>query len=251
MNERFYQLLEDVRDGHISPMDAADQLKDFSQLDLGFANIDLSRKNRCGNYEVIYAASKTTEQIREIAQNLLEHGQSPILMTRLSPTAAKELQSHFALEYDEISKIGTIGKLPIPDGLGKIAVVTAGTSDIPVAQEAIKTLEFLGNEVIPIFDVGVAGIHRLFAKLDRIRSAQVIIAIAGMEGALASVVAGLTDVPVIAVPTSIGYGAAFEGITALLAMINSCAAGVSVVNIDNGFGAAFIASRINHQEKKA
>ena len=250
MNDHVGNILRDYKDGLMTMDEAIQQIESLQSLDLGFANIDFQRKDRCGAYEVIYCASKMPEQIVEIARALIAHGQTPILLTRLSPQAAQAVQAALELYYDDVSHIGVIGQIPTPDGLGKVAVVTAGTSDIPVAQEAVKTLEFLGNRVESIYDVGVAGIHRLFAHLDKLRSAQVVIAVAGMEGALASVVAGLVDVPVIAVPTSVGYGAAFEGVTALLAMINSCAAGVSVVNIDNGFGAACIASRINHQKVK-
>lgn len=251
MNEIISKILIDYRDGSISIDEATRQIEASQSMDMGFANIDLQRRQRCGASEVVYAASKTPEQILQIVQALVTHNQTPVLITRLSKEAAKYMiDTCPTLHYDEISHIGIVGTLPAPNGLGKVAVVTAGTSDIPVAEEAVKTLEFMGNAVERVYDVGVAGLHRLLAKLDIIRSAQVVIAIAGMEGALASVVAGLTDVPVIAVPTSVGYGASFQGITALLAMINACAAGVSVVNIDNGFGAACIASRINHQEKK-
>lgn len=250
MNDSMIQTLQNLKDGLISVIEAVQQIESAQCVDLGFANLDLQRRRRCGTGEVIYAASKTPEQIIKIAESLREKGQSPVLMTRLSKEAADEIRTKLELRYDEVSRIGIVGDIPVPNGHGKVAVVTAGTIDIPVAEEAVKTLEFLGNQVERIYDVGVAGLHRLLSKLDLLRSAQVIIAIAGMEGALASVVAGLTDVPVIAVPTSVGYGASFEGMTALLAMINSCAAGVSVVNIDNGFGAAYIASNINHQEIK-
>lgn len=251
MESKLDQILKDYKEGLLSLEEAVHQIENGQSIDMGFANIDLQRKRRRGTSEVIYGASKTPDQIIMIARKLIEHGQTPVLITRLSADAAAVISQNLDLQYDEMARIGIIGEMPKPNGIGKIAVVTAGTSDMPVAEEAIKTLEFLGNEVERFYDVGVAGIHRLLAKLDKIRSAQVIIAIAGMEGALASVVAGLTDVPVIAVPTSVGYGAAFEGVTALLAMINSCATGISVVNIDNGFGAAYIASKINHQEVKS
>ncbi len=154
------------------------------------------------------------------------------------------------IRYDAVATVGHLGELPKPDGVGTIAVVTAGTSDIPVAEEAAVTAEVFGNQVLRLYDVGVAGLHRLLSHADELMSANVIICIAGMEGALASVVGGLVECPVIAVPTSVGYGAAFEGMAALLSMLNSCASGVSVVNIDNGFGAAFQASRINHMGKR-
>lgn len=176
----------------------------------------------------------------------MEHGQKNVLITRLSSDSASEVKKSLPLEYFEMGKIGLIGGFPKPDGYGKIVIITGGTSDMPVAEEAALTAAALGNEVVRLYDVGVAGLHRLLSHTDEIMSARAIIAIAGMEGALASVVGGLASAPVIAVPTSVGYGAAFEGLSALLSMLNSCASGVSVVNIDNGFGAAYQASLINH-----
>ena len=168
----------------------------------------------------------------------------------MSKEAAELTQKSIdCFKYDELSRIGIVGELPVPDGIGTILIATGGTSDIPVAEEAALTAQVFGNKVTRLYDVGVAGLHRLLNHLDDIMSASVIIAIAGMEGALASVIGGLADCPVIAVPTSVGYGAAFEGLSALLSMLNSCASGVSVVNIDNGFGAGFLASRINHIDK--
>ena len=249
--EKLSHILEKLQDGQISIDEAVKEISAFQSGDMGFAHVDLQRRQRRGLCEVIYGASKTPEQILQIAQMLIAHEQMPVLITRLAPDAAEFLRHKLDIHYDDVSRIAVIGNVPAPNGHGTVAVVTAGTSDMAVAEEAVKTLEFMGNQVERIYDVGVAGIHRLFEKIDKIRSAQVIIAIAGMEGALASVVAGLTDVPVIAVPTSVGYGAAFEGLTALLAMINSCAAGISVVNIDNGFGAAYVASKINHLEMKS
>ena len=171
-----------------------------------------------------------------------------ILITRLNVCPADEIAKTFPIRYDSNSRIASLGEKPVPDGIGKIVVATGGTSDMPVAEEAAVTAEHYGNEVIRLYDVGVSGLHRLLSHTKEIMSATVIIAVAGMEGALASVIGGLADCPVIAVPTSIGYGASFKGLSALLSMLNSCASGVSVVNIDNGFGAGYLASMINHME---
>ena len=176
-------------------------------------------------------------------------GQETILITRMSEEAASIVSREVELDYRKMARCGVVGPIPEPDGIGRIVIATGGTSDIPVAEEAAVTAEVLGNEVLRLYDVGVAGLHRTLAHLDDIMSASVLIAIAGMEGALASVLGGLADCPVIAVPTSVGYGASFGGISALLSMLNSCASGVSVVNIDNGFGAGYLASRINHPKK--
>jgi len=221
-------------------------------MELGFANVDLERLGRQGAPEAIFGEGKTAGQIVSIARALADAGQSPVLVTRISPDKAEALRTAFGAAFDYFAdgRIGRVGAAPAPDGAGAIAVVTAGTSDIPVAREAIVTAEALGNRVTPIFDVGVAGLHRLLGHLDDLRAASVVIAIAGMEGALASVVGGLVACPVVAVPTSVGYGASFGGVTALLSMLNSCAAGVSVVNIDNGFGAGYLASMINQRETK-
>ena len=216
-----------------------------------FATIDFDRKKRCGASEVIYGAGKTAAQIIQIAMELVNGGEQIVLITRISSEKAARLiteceRKSLVFYYEEISETFVIGKYPEADGIGKVAVVTAGTSDMKVAKEAVVTLKAFGNDVIEIYDVGVAGIHRLMNRIDEIRQATVVIAIAGMEGALASVIGGLVKAPVIAVPTSIGYGANFEGLSALLSMINSCSSGVSVVNIDNGFGAGYQASLINH-----
>lgn len=218
-----------------------------------FADIDFDRLRRQGVPEVIFGEGKTPGQIVSIADRLVGAGQSPILATRIDKDRASALASRFGdqFRYFAEGRIGRIGAMRDPDGLGTIAIVTAGTSDMPVAVEAAVTAETLGNDVAIIPDVGVAGIHRLLSKVDVLRGASVVVAVAGMEGALASVVAGLVSSPVVAVPTSVGYGASFGGLSAMLAMLNSCAAGVSVVNIDNGFGAGFIASRINHMGKNA
>ncbi len=250
MNSELKKLLEDVRDGKVSIDDAVLQIKKQPFVDIDFAKIDLHRKTRQGAAEVIYGAGKTPTQIIEITRTLLNAGQKTILITRMDEEKALAVSKEITLDYHKDARLGIVGELPVPDGLGKIVVATGGTSDIPVAEEAALTAQALGNEVTRLYDVGVAGLHRLLNHLDEIMSATVIIAIAGMEGALASVIGGLVDCPVIAVPTSVGYGAAFEGLTALLSMLNSCASGVSVVNIDNGFGAGYLASRINHMEAK-
>ena len=240
------QMLQKVADGTISVEDALFNLKTEPFQDLGFAKIDNHRSLRQGIAEVIYGAGKTPEQIIKIASTMLEQGQKTILITRMSPEAAEIVKKEIDLQYYEMGHVGIAGQMPVPDGIGKIVVATGGTSDMPVAEEAALTAEALGNEVVRLYDVGVAGIHRLFAHIDEIMDARVIIAIAGMEGALASVIGGLADCPVIAVPTSIGYGASFGGLSALRSMLNSCASGVSVVNIDNGFGAGYLGSMINH-----
>ncbi len=248
MNEDLYRILEDVRDKKISVSEAETLIKTEPFADLDFAKIDLQRKNRQGTGEVIYGAGKTVGQIKIIIEKMREKSDDGILITRLSAESADELKKNLSDEftYFEAPKIGIVGSMKKADGGGKILVLTGGTSDIPVAEEAAVTAEFLGNRVERIYDVGVAGIHRLFAHMDSLTKASVIIVVAGMEGALASVVGGLASCPVVAVPTSVGYGASFEGLSALLSMLNSCAAGVTVVNIDNGFGAGFFANRINH-----
>ena len=242
MNTR--KLLEDVRSGAVSVDSALLELKKEPFEDLGYAKIDTHRKIRQGVAEVIYGAGKTPEQITGIAKRMQSEGQKTILITRLSEEAAGKLD--LPLTYHKDARIGIVGQMPPIDGQGKIVVATGGTSDIPVAEEAALTAQALGNDVVRLYDVGVAGIHRLLSHTDDLMSARVVIAIAGMEGALASVIGGLVDCPVVAVPTSVGYGTAFGGVTALLSMLNSCASGVSVVNIDNGFGAGYLASMINH-----
>ena len=243
-------ILEGVSDGTVSIDEALLKLKMKPFEDIGYAKVDMHRKLRQGAAEVIYGAGKTPEQIIGIADAMLKNGQKTILITRLSAEAAGIVSAAHPLQYHQDARCGVIGEIPAPSGIGKIVVATGGTSDIPVAEEAALTAEVHGNEVVRLYDVGVAGLHRTLAHLDEIMSARVIVAIAGMEGALASVIGGLADCPVIAVPTSVGYGASFNGLSALLSMLNSCASGVSVVNIDNGFGAGFSASRINHMEKK-
>ena len=239
-------LLENVRDGQVDVEEALLEIKRKPFEDIGFAKVDLHRQVRQGAAEVIYGAQKTAGQIEKIARVLLEQGTPCVLATRLSPEKAKDIAPMLPLDYDETARIGIFGQVPKPDGIGTILVCTAGTSDIPIAEEAALTAQCLGNQVERLYDVGVAGLHRLLSHLDKILSASVIIAIAGMEGALASVIGGLADCPVIAVPTSVGYGASFHGLSALLSMLNSCASGTAVVNIDNGFGAGYMASMINH-----
>lgn len=245
-NNELYHLLSGVAEHNISVEEAALRLKTAPYEELDFAKIDTHRRIRQGVPEVIYGAGKTGEQMAKICAAMQKGGQQRILITRLSEEKADFLRNEFALDYNTIGHIGLIGDCPAPDGWGKIVIVTGGTSDMPVAEEAAFTARALGNEVACLYDVGVAGLHRLLGNAEVIMSAAVIIAIAGMEGALASVVGGLADCPVIAVPTSVGYGASFGGLSALLSMLNSCASGVSVVNIDNGFGAAYQASMMNH-----
>ena len=243
-------ILEAVSGGSMSVDEALLRLKMEPFEDIGFAKVDLHRKIRQGLPEVIYGSGKTPEQIIGIAETMIRNGQGHILITRLAEAAAGEIAETIPIRYDQSARIAVIGERPSPDGIGKIIVATGGTSDIPVAQEAAVTAEEYGNEVLRLFDVGVSGLHRLLSHSQEIMSASVIIAIAGMEGALASVIGGLADCPVIAVPTSVGYGASFQGLSALLSMLNSCASGVSVVNIDNGFGAGYLASMINHMEAR-
>lgn len=218
----------------------------LEQQEIDYATIDYERKQRTGAPEIIYGSGKTKEQIAGIIKNMLEHEQNDILITRIDEVKAAYLKALYpAFSYDQEAKTLILKQDLGSFNLGLIVVVSAGTSDLPVAKEAAITAQFLGNEVKLISDVGVAGIHRLFNKMDIIKQASVIIVVAGMEGALASVVGGLVDKPVIAVPTSIGYGANFNGLSALLSMLNSCASGVSTVNIDNGFGAGYMAHTIN------
>lgn len=250
MNNDIRKLLEKVHAGDVSVDEALLKLKTKPFEDIGYAKVDMHRKLRQGAAEVIYGAGKTPEQIIGIADTMLANGQETILITRLSVESAALVGRAHSLDYHADARCGIIGPVPVPDGIGKVVVATGGTSDIPVAEEAALTAAVLGSEVVRLYDVGVAGLHRTLAHLDDIMSASVIIAIAGMEGALASVIGGLADCPVIAVPTSVGYGASFGGLSALLSMLNSCASGVSVVNIDNGFGAGYLANMINHMNVK-
>lgn len=243
-------LLEAVKNAEISIEEAHNKLKSEPFEDIGYAKVDLHRRMMQGSAEVIYGEGKTADQIAGIVDVMIKNGESPILVTRIDKDKAAALEKNHKIKYNEAARIAVVGDYPEADGIGKIVIATGGTSDIPVAEEAAVTAEALGNEVVRLYDVGVAGIHRLLAHKEYIMEASVIIAVAGMEGALASVVGGLADCPVIAVPTSVGYGASFGGLSALLSMLNSCACGVACVNIDNGFGAGYMASRINHMNKK-
>ncbi len=239
-------LLKKVKSGKTTLEEAMAQLKSLPFEDLGFTRIDHHRSLRKGFPEVIWGEGKTSGQILSIMKQLKKKGQN-ILITRLEEKKAKAIQKVFLKsQYTQRSKVLTYLTHPVkPEGKGTILVITAGTTDIPVAEEAVVTAQFMGNRVETLYDVGVAGIHRLLSERGRLEAARVLIVVAGMEGALPSVVGGLVDRPVIAVPTSVGYGTSFGGITALLAMLNSCASGVAVVNIDNGFGAGYMASLIN------
>lgn len=240
-------VLQEVRDGTLSPEDALLRLKLAPFEDLGYAKVDYHRAVRQGVPEVIYGQSKTTEQIRGILESMRRRGCINILVTRIGPDVAEALKEQFPLRYEPLARLAVALPEPV-QSRGSIVVATGGTSDMSVAEEAAITAEVLGNSVTRLYDVGVAGLHRLLSNLEPLMSARAVVAVAGMEGALASVVGGLVDCPVIAVPTSVGYGANFGGLSALLSMLNSCASGVSVVNIDNGFGAGYLASMINQME---
>ena len=237
------KILEALQSGEIKLSDAEAQLKGFE--DLGHSRVDLEREERNGIPEVIYGGGKTPEQIIDIMVSMEARGQN-ILATRIAPEVAVDIiQTYPAAIYHELPRLVELRTFEPVQTTEKIAIVCAGTSDLSVAEEARLTAEFYGNTTERVYDCGVAGLHRLLASLDTIRSCRVVVVVAGMEGALPSVVGGLVKAPIIAVPTSIGYGANFDGLSALLTMLNSCASGVSVVNIDNGFGAGFLASRIN------
>ncbi|MFM1652007.1 nickel pincer cofactor biosynthesis protein LarB [Brevibacillus sp. B_LB10_24] len=244
------EILEQVRNGTLSVEQAEEQVRAVSNL--GFANLDLDREKRTGFPEVIYAAGKSEEQLVAIFERLMKH-QSIVLATRVSPEQAEVLVQRLPMvEYHADARAAIWSDRPLePVSPGYVSVVAAGTSDWAVAQEAAWTIRCLGAEARVIADVGVAGIHRLFQRLDEIRGSTAIVCVAGMEGALASVIAGLVDIPVIAVPTSVGYGANFRGLAALLSMLNACATGVAVVNIDNGFGAGYMAGMIHRQSARA
>ena len=242
-------MLEAVAAGTTTVDEAMLQLKKAPFEEIGIASLDHHRGLRQGASEIVYGASKTPEQIELICRTLWSAGQKSIMITRMKPEAAEAMTaSGLPFTFYKEARMGLVGEMQKPRRSGYILVATGGTSDIPVAEEAALTAEILGNNVKRMYDVGVAGIHRLLAHTDEIMNARVIIAIAGMEGALASVIGGLADCPVIAVPTSVGYGTALGGVTALLSMLNSCASGVSVVNIDNGFGAGYQAHLINNME---
>ena len=245
--QEILELLRRVADGSVSPQEALLDLKEAPFEDLDYAKIDFHRGVRQGAAEVIYGAGKTPEQILGIVEKMGERGCRNILVTRIGRETADYLTQAVPMDYYEIPRLG-IAFPKEQEKRGNIVVVTGGTSDMAVSEEAALTAEALGNRVTRVYDAGVAGLHRLLANLDVLMQARCVIAVAGMEGALASVVGGLVDCPVIAVPTSVGYGASFGGLSALLSMLNSCASGCSVVNIDNGFGAGFLASRINQME---
>ena len=249
------ELLGSVAAGRTGVAEAHEKIAMAPIRDIGYATLDTSRELRQGQGEVVYGAGKTAGQIAGIVRALTGAGQRRVLVTRLDAEKNDEVQRLLSgeeeLEYDPTSRLGVVGGNAPVTGAGRVVVACAGTSDLPVAEEAARTCEFLGNDVCRLTDVGVAGIHRLLDHADAIASASVVVAVAGMEGALASVVAGIARGPVIAVPTSVGYGASYGGLAALLAMLNSCASGVSVVNVDNGFGAGFQAHLINHVAPRA
>jgi len=243
--ETIEKLLSEVKDGNLTVNQALEHFRDFGSKDLGYANIDTHRELRTGYPEVIYGQGKTPDQVAGIIEFMLTRPHN-ILATRINEeTYLKVLEICPEAVYNKIARTITILRKEIPVPSSFISIITAGTSDLPVAEEAAVTAEIFGNRVERVVDVGVAGIHRLYGKLPFIRQARVHVVVAGMEGALPSIVAGLVDKPVIAVPTSVGYGASFGGLSALLGMLTSCASGISVVNIDNGFGAGFLASMIN------
>jgi NCAIR mutase (PurE)-related protein len=243
-------LLDEVRSGSLTPELAHQQLLQYLRQspyeDLGFARVDHHRAVRQGFPEVVYGAGKTPDQVAAIAERIVAAGHN-LLVTRTGREAFDAVHARLpAASFHEQARTITLRMAALPEGRGTILVVAAGTADLPVAEEAVISAEIMGNRVDRLYDVGVAGLHRLLAEQHRLNAAHVVIVVAGMEGALPSVVGGLVDVPVVAVPTSVGYGASFGGITALLGMLNSCASGISVVNIDNGFGAAAVANAINH-----
>ena len=239
--------LNAVKDGTMTPEDAVKLMDRAPFEDIGFAKIDHHRQLRNGASEVIYGAGKTAEQIAAIAGRIIAAGGRNILITRMDADKASIVEKAIPLCYDPVSRVGVANKQDRPLA-GSVVVASGGTSDLAVCEEAALTAETLGSRVTRLYDVGVAGLHRLLAHVEDLQSARCVVAVAGMEGALASVVGGLVDCPVIAVPTSVGYGANFGGVSALLSMLNSCASGVSVVNIDNGFGAGYLANRINQMK---
>ncbi|MDR3281668.1 MAG: nickel pincer cofactor biosynthesis protein LarB [Endomicrobium sp.] len=243
------ELLELVKNGGISPKDALLRFQIAPLEELGYATIDYHRGLRQGNEEVIYGQDKTSEQISGIVSNMLRRGLSNIIITRISQVSVEFLlKQKIDLEYHSVAKLAIVQHDKTAHQLGSVLIASGGTGDIHVCEEAAVTAEVLGSRVTRLYDVGVAGLHRLLSKQKILTTARVIVAIAGMEGALASVIGGLVSCPVIAVPTSVGYGSSFFGLSSLLAMLNSCANGVSVVNIDNGFGAGYIANLINRME---
>ena len=250
MNEKqIAKLFEDVKGGKLDVNEAVRRLRHMPFEDIGFAKIDHHRAMRCGFPEVIYCPGKTQAQVAAIFEKLAKTGHN-VIATRAEEAVFKYVKKAMRLKglrYERAARMIVLEQKPIASPVGDIVIVTAGTADIPVAEEACVTAHMLGQHVELICDVGVAGLHRLLGHVERLRRANVLIVVAGMEGALASVVGGLVDCPVIAVPTSVGYGASFEGLAALLTMLNSCASGITVVNIDNGFGAAYAAAAINRR----
>ena len=239
-------MMEEVRAGTLAPEEAAARLRAAPFEDLGFAKVDHGRELRQGAAEVVYGGGKTVEQVVAIVRALRKGGARRVLVTRLDAAKAASLAAAEPdARWDATSRLAVVGPAPEPDGAGEICVCAAGTSDLPVAEEAAQTAEALGNRVVRLYDVGVAGLERLLAHVGELQRARVVVAVAGMEGALASVLGGLVSNPVIAVPTSVGYGANFGGLSALLTMINSCANGIAVVNINNGYGAGYMATQIN------
>ncbi|MGB9893201.1 MAG: nickel pincer cofactor biosynthesis protein LarB [Candidatus Saccharicenans sp.] len=240
------EILDKLYQQKITPEKALQELQDFPYQELNFAKVDHARELRKGSPEIIFGEGKRPEQLVSIARAILQK-KNNLLITRLKPEIYQKIKKKLPSgKYYEIARCFTVQKSKPAAGKGRVAVLSAGTSDIPVAEEAALTCEFLGNQVDRIYDVGVAGLHRLLSHRDQIKKARVLVVVAGMEGALPSVVAGLFQAPVIAVPTSVGYGATYGGLSALLAMLNACPGGVAVVNIDNGFGAGYLASLINH-----
>ncbi len=245
--EKTLETLRAVRSGALTPEAALGLFAQAPYEDLGFAKLDHHRGLRNGSGEVIYGAGKTAEQIAGIVARMIAAGGENILITRLDADKAEAVGKTAPLFYEPLSRVGIANRVERPLA-GSVVVASGGTSDLPVCEEAALTAEALGSRVTRLYDVGVAGLHRLLAHMAELQAARAVVAVAGMEGALASVIGGLVDCPVIAVPTSVGYGANFGGLSALLSMLNSCASGVSVVNIDNGFGAGFLANRINRME---
>jgi len=243
---KILDLLNSVRSGEVSPEEALLTFKTQPFEDVGYAKIDHHRELRHGIKEVVFGEGKTTEQIAGIVGTMLAKERKNIMVTRISAEKAAEVGKIHPMEYDPVARIAVFDREPEPNPCGLIVVAAAGTSDIPVAEEAAVTAEVLGNKVERLYDVGVAGLHRILSNLDVIMNARVVVVVAGMEGALPSVVGGLVSCPVIAVPASVGYGANFGGLSALLTMINACSGNVSVVNIDNGFCGGYISSLINH-----
>lgn len=242
-----HSLLNDVKKGSVTVEEAVSRLKDLPYEDLGFAKLDHHRGLRSGHSEVVFCQGKTVEQVVRIVERLARQD-SNILATRLNSGQAAALLDRFPeAQYNELARTMVVNPRKIAEYSGKVLIMSAGTADLPVAEEAAVTAEVMGNNVERLFDIGVAGIHRLLENREKLYQADVIIVVAGMEGALASVVGGMVDIPVIAVPTSIGYGASFGGLAALLAMLNSCASGIGVVNIDNGFGAGALAAAITRR----